>query len=338
MNMAATFAEDFARARPVARHCTELTWRGPRPEERAEVVAVWARDLASEMAAELGQILSGGKLEVSINGPDMMTGAQVFDKIGAVAANALLRVGAGDDTVLLSLDYATAIALTDCSFGGEGSPPDSVPSQLPRSAALLVEQFASGIAQVLALGRGTSEPVRGDVLVRSESVVRLKPFSAEADIAVFQMTMVMGAFAEWKMLFAIPSDRLDALLPKASSARSAGSSAESGGKKGDAYAGMPLSLEAVLTEFELPLSKLERLAPGDEIALTIPRELPLRIGEGVFAHGVPGTLDNHMALRLTSVPHKARDSTKSRGPLTTKAAADVLARAAANSKMHEAQR
>ncbi|MEM1053759.1 MAG: FliM/FliN family flagellar motor C-terminal domain-containing protein, partial [Pseudomonadota bacterium] len=72
-------------------------------------------------------------------------------------------------------------------------------------------------------------------------------------------------------------------------------------RDGDPYAGVPLQLEAVLTEFEMPLGKLEKLAPGDEIALKIPRELPLRIGEDVFAHGVPGMLENHMALRLTRV-------------------------------------
>ncbi|MEO1221677.1 MAG: FliM/FliN family flagellar motor C-terminal domain-containing protein, partial [Pseudomonadota bacterium] len=73
--------------------------------------------------------------------------------------------------------------------------------------------------------------------------------------------------------------------------------------KSDPYGGVPLQLEAVLTEFELTLGKLEKLAPGDEIALTIPREMPLRIGGDVYARGVPGTFENHMALRLTSVTH-----------------------------------
>jgi flagellar motor switch protein FliM len=305
MNMASTFADSFAAARPVAQHCPELTWRGPRPEERAEAISAWCRDLAQDLAQELGQVLSGGKLHISVSEPQIQTGAQVFETIGPVAVNSLLRCGAGDATVLLSLDYATAIALTDCSFGGEGHPPDQVPSQLPRSAAMLVEQFASTIAQVIALAGGSPQPVRGDVLVRSESVTRLKPFGAQAEVALFRVTMAMGAFAEWTLLLAVQNDRLDALLPGTTPARAAAArSRQTGDAQGGPFAVLPMRLEAVLGEVELPLARLGTLAPGDELALTIPRELALRIGEDVFAHGTPGTLENRMALRLTRVPHR----------------------------------
>lgn len=305
MNMSGTFAQDFAFARPVAQHCTELTWRGPRPEERDGVISAWKRDLSGELAQELGQVLQGDKLEVTINGPDVMTGSQVFEKIGPVAVNSLLRIGSGDQTVLLSLDYATAIALTDCSFGGEGALPTDVPTQLPRSAGLLVEQLGAQIAQAIALVRGTGEPARGDVLVRSESVVRLKPFNAEAAISVLDLTVAQGAFVEWKMVIALPSERLEELLPKANSNRSA--SNKKTNKGDDPYGAVPLSVGAVLGEFEMSLARLEKLAPGDEIALTIPRELPLRVGDDVFAFGVPGTKENQMALRLTSVPHRSAE-------------------------------
>jgi len=312
MNMAGTFADDFAGARPVAQHCNELTWRGPRPDERDDVIAAWKRDLASEMALELGQILQGDKLEVTISDPQMMVGTKVFEKIGSVAVNCLLRIGSSDQTVLFSLDHATAIALTDCSFGGEGSPPDNIPSQLPRSAGLLVEQFAGQIAQVIAMARGTGEPARGDVLVRSESVVRLKPFNEEAQISVLEMTLARGAFVEWRMIIALPSENLGELLPKANSNRSPPDADE--GKSGAPYAGVPLVMEAVLGEFEMSLGKLEKLAPGDEIPLTIPRELPLRIGNDVFARGIPGTFENQMALRLTSVGHRPAAKGPGQGP------------------------
>jgi flagellar motor switch protein FliM len=304
MNMSGTFAQDFAKARPVAQHCSELTWRGPRPDEREGVISEWKRDLASELSNELGQILQGDKLEVTFGDPQAMTGTEVFEKIGPVAVNTLLRIGTGGQTVLLSLSYATAVALTDCSFGGDGSLPDNEPSQLPRSAGLLIEQFGATIAQVIAMARRTGEPARGDVLVRSESVVRLKPFNADAQITVLEMTLTQGAIAEWQMLIALPAEGLDELLPKANFTRS--SSAETkGAPKNDPFVSVPLRLEAVLTEFEMTLGRLENLAPGDEIALNIPREMPLRIGGDVFAKGVPGTLENHMALRLTSAPNRA---------------------------------
>lgn len=304
MNMTGTFAQDFAEARPVAQHCSELTWRGPRPADRSGVIASWKRDLASDLAQDLGQILQGDKLEVTIGDPQVMTGTKVFEKIGPVAVNTLLRIGSGDQTVLLSLDYGTAIALTDRSFGGDGEQPADVPSQLPRSAGLLIEQIASQIAQVIAMARGTGEPARGDVLVRSESVVRLKPFNEGAQISVLEITLAQGEHAQWEMLIALPSERLDELLPKDNSNRSTSSAEAQAAQKRDPYAGVPLALEAVLSEFEMPLGKLQALAPGDEIALTIPRELPLRIGPDVFARGVPGTFEDQMALRLTSVSHR----------------------------------
>ena len=308
MNMAGSFAADFATGRAVAQHCSELTWRGPRPEEREEVILAWKRDLASEMAQELGQILTGEKLDVMIGEIETVTGAHVFAKIGESAVNTLLRIGTGDQTVLLSLSNSTAIALTDCSFGGEGAAPDEVPSKLPRSAGLLVEQFGASIARVFAMAREVNEPARGEVLVRSDSVLRLKPFSAEAEITVLNITVAKGAFVEWEMLIAFPNEQFDELLPKANSSRSVSAQPEHLGA--DPYANVPLMLEAVLTEFELPLARIEQLQPGDEIALKIPRELPLRIGNDVFAHGVAGTLENHMALRLTRVPHKAQESAR----------------------------
>ena len=76
---------------------------------------------------------------------------------------------------------------------------------MPRSAGLLVEQFAASIAQVIAISRGTGELPQGDGLVRSESVVRLKPFNADAEITVLELTLSQGAFAEWEMLIAFPS-------------------------------------------------------------------------------------------------------------------------------------
>ena len=116
MSMEGAFEQTFADARPVAQHCAELTWRGPRPEERAEHLSSWCRDLGPELAQELSQLLSGGKLSVTIAEPETKIGQEVFDQIGPVAVNTLLRCGDPDQTILLSIDYSTAVALTDASL------------------------------------------------------------------------------------------------------------------------------------------------------------------------------------------------------------------------------
>ncbi|MEP3422222.1 MAG: FliM/FliN family flagellar motor C-terminal domain-containing protein [Erythrobacter sp.] len=306
MNMSPSFSYSFANARPIAEHCAELTWRGPRPEERAENLTAWRRDLGSELSQELGQLFSGGKFKVALGEPEFVTGETVFERVGVVAANSLLRCGEGDQTMLFSLDYPTAIALTDCSFGGDGHTPEETPAQLPRSAALLIEKVASLVAQVVVMSSGGTQRVKGDVLVRSESVTRLKPFGGEAQVAFFPITMGMSDGAQWNAILAVANDRLDDLLPGANFGTPTDNSNRlpSDGTTGP-FAAMPLSLEAVLGEFSLSLSKLNTLAPGDEIPLAMQRELPLRVGDQTVVHGTLGTVENRMALRVTRLPKSA---------------------------------
>jgi flagellar motor switch/type III secretory pathway protein FliN len=298
MNM----AETFARARPLAQHCAELTMRGPRPEERADHLSAWRRDVARELTDELAPLFSGGRFRASMNEPQLLEGAQVFERIGPIAANSLLRCGEHEQTLLFSIDLATAIALTDCSFGGEGKFPDDPPAQLPRSASLLVEKVAGIVAQSIATVAYAGE-ARGDIIVRSESAARLKPFGPETPCALFTLIFEVGQQARWETRLAVSSERLDSLLPGLGTARP---SRRRGHVAADGtaapFADLPLSLEAVLGEFEMSLSRLERLSPGDQIPLTIPRELPLRIGSKTFAHGTLGTLEDRMAIRLTRLP------------------------------------
>ena len=94
MNLAQTSPEELAGARPVAQHCAELTANGPQPEERSEHLRSWCRDLGLELAGELEQLFSGGKLQVNVSQPEMLAGRAVFEKIGPVAVNCLLRCGA----------------------------------------------------------------------------------------------------------------------------------------------------------------------------------------------------------------------------------------------------
>ena len=108
--MAKASAGEFAKMRPLAEHCAELIANGPQPEERSEHLRTWCRDLGLELASELEQLFSGGKLQATVSQPEMLSGDAVFEKIGAVAVDCLLRCGARGQTALLSLDCATAIA------------------------------------------------------------------------------------------------------------------------------------------------------------------------------------------------------------------------------------
>ncbi|RNJ62577.1 MAG: flagellar motor switch protein FliM [Porphyrobacter sp. IPPAS B-1204] len=302
---------DFAPARGAALHCAELTTRGPRPEESAALLAAWRRDLARLLADDLSGLLSGDRLDVTISEPDRVSGADALRRIGQVAANSLLRVGALAETALLSVDFATSIALTDRSFGGDGRTTGSVPDALPRSAALLVEEAATMIAGAITRASYGDMPppagavTRGEVIVRSESAARLKPFALDADVLVFTIDIANRQGCTWRASLAVAAERMARLLPGGGRAPRARSRRTPANGLAAPFAAVPLPLHVVLAEFDLSLARLQTLAPGDTIPLAMGRQVPLMVGDTVLAHGSVGTADDHMAIRLTRLPVSA---------------------------------
>ncbi|MEL7198191.1 MAG: FliM/FliN family flagellar motor switch protein [Pseudomonadota bacterium] len=314
MNLSPDMAQAFAIARPHAQHCGDLIKSGPRPEERAENLAVWRRDIGRELSQDLSELLSGARLAVTLSEPEMIPGSEVFSRIGPVAANCLLRCGKDDHTLLLSFNLKTALAMTDRSFGGDGRIEDNeVPEQLPRSAAMLTDSAAKIVAQAIARTSfgsehasfdGTERSLKADVIVRSESATRLKPFAHEAMCAVFLLDCCeeegVGEPVSWKAILAVTTERFEQLIPGAGSASSEQSDdADAGEPASGPFADIPMELGAVLAEFEMSLSQLERMAPGDKIPLFVPREIPLLMGEEVLAQGTVGTRDEKLAVKLT---------------------------------------
>jgi flagellar motor switch/type III secretory pathway protein FliN len=308
-------AHDFAAVRPAAQHCRELTAhgaaRGPRPEERAALMTAWRRDLSRLLAEDLSALLSGDRLEVNVPEAETLSGNAVLDRIGPVAANALLRCGLAGETALVAFDFATAIALTDRSFGGDGKPADTAPHQLPRSSALLVDEIAATVAGAItcasigdAMSQAGAEP-RGEVIIRSDSAVRLKPFAADAEVLLFPIAIANRQGCEWRCLLAIAAERMERLLPVPGST---GALPARRGPRQPAsplaapFAAVPLPLHVVLAEVDLSLARLQALAPGDRLPLAMGRHVPLLLGDTPIAHGSIGTLEDRMAIRLTRFP------------------------------------
>ena len=295
-------SSNFKAERVLAQHCDELTMRGPRPEERAEMLAAWRKDICSALSDRLGGLLGGGKLTVTLGEPEWLTGQQVFERIGPLAANSLLRCGGPEQTMLLSVDLGTTVALTDRSFGGPGEVPDGPFEQLTRSAGLLIDQVATIVAQGVAAASGEQDDGAGKVIVHRESVTRLKPFAPTASCAVFAMNIAEADGPSWQAILAATKEILDSLLPDM------GDASEAEGKpksptdgRAASFGAIPMPIEAVLAQFDLTLGKLDRLAPGDCIPIVVPCEVPLQIGSQLLGRGSVGTLEDRMAIRLTSL-------------------------------------
>lgn len=278
------------------------------------MMTAWRRDLARLLADDLAGLLSGDRLDVTIGEPEALSGADALRRIGPVAANSLLRCGTSAETALISFDFATAIALTDRSFGGDGRIGGSAPEALPRSAALLADEAASVIAGAITRASlGDMPPSmgvtpRGEVIVRSESAARLKPFALEDQALLFTLEIANRQGCIWRVSLALAAERIDRLLPgggvggRRARARTLRQPASG---MAAPFAAVPLPLHVVLAQFDLSLARLQTLSPGDTIPLAMGRQVPLMVGETILAHGSIGTAEDRMALRLTRMPQPA---------------------------------
>lgn len=300
-------------ARAAAQHCAELVARGPRPEERAALLAAWRRDVGQVLAQELAALLPGEPIEVRVSEPEWLAGSEAIARIAPVAANCLLRCGTGGETALLSCDFATALALTERSFGGEGLVTGPGPDPLPRSATLLIDELATMTAQALSKASagdaGSAQAAAGEVMMRSESAGRLRPFGTDEPAVLFTLAITSGRQHRWALALTLAAERFERLLPETGTQRGAGRPGQAGAARraavpapariaGTALGSIPLPLRVVLAEFDLPLARLHRLAPGDHLPLALTRQVPVLIGGAPFGQGHIGTIEDRMAIRL----------------------------------------
>jgi flagellar motor switch protein FliM len=279
------------------------------------MIAAWRRDLAHDLGQTLAALLGADRLNATVSAPEWLPGSEVIARIGPVAANSLLRCGAGLSQnagqnggieVLLSLDHATALALAERSFGGEGRVGEPSIDPLPRSAQLLCDEVAVLVAGALArarLGDGAGAEATGEVIIRSENAARLRAFDPAGKAALFTLQLTDAQGNAWHMHLALAAGLLDDLLPAPGTARPS-PDPRAGDAAAACFGSIPVALCAVLAEFDLTLGQLDRLAPGDTFPIPMPRSVPLRIGATLVAHGSIGTLDERMALCLTHLPNQ----------------------------------
>ena len=75
----------------------------------------------------------------------------------------------------------------------------------------------------------------------------------------------------------------------------------------DPFGEITLTLEAVLSEMRIPLSRIATLEPGQTLAIPVARAVPLRIGGTLVARGTVGELDDRVALQITHSDPSRKD-------------------------------
>ena len=261
--------------------------------------------LGERLARLLGPALAafgGGKApEVRVIGVERKTGAELAGELGQLGANALL--GSGKQRLLAWIDGAALLAQLDRAFGGTGEIGKTLPAVLPLSADLLAQRIEQAVAELLTQLVDLPQPF--ETIERDAAYATLAPFRKGDALAVLSFEVVERGSKPMKMALAIKAEALAALLPPTEARKRVPE--RKAGPLDEPFGEIALTLEAVLTEMRIPLSRVATLEPGQTLAIPVARAVPLRIGGKVFARGTVGELEDRVALQITHSAHSRKD-------------------------------
>ena len=264
--------------------------------------------------------LTAGRLQARLRMPVSMQLADaeqmIFDEhVGAMPLPTQLAVLLSDalgGPFLLNVDLGLAFALIDRLLGGPGRLPASrreptaIESEL---IARVVDELRAPLDEAWAhLGHLQT---RVSELALGPALLRVAAPSAVVAVLTFEVRFA-GQAAPVSICY--PHSTLEPLLPKLSAtawyAQPVRGSA-SGFHRETIEASLQdvaIPIEALLGTVELPVEDLASLQPGDVIRVDerMDRPVPLLVGGGVRAWGVPGRVGDRMALRIVT-PLQARE-------------------------------
>jgi len=262
--------------------------------------------LGERLARLLGPALAafgGGKApEVTVTGVERRSGAELADQLGRLGANALL--GAGKHRLLVSIDGAALLSQLDRAFGGTGEIGNKLPAALPLSADLLAQRVEQAIAELLTELIELPHPF--EPTERDGAYAALAPFRTGDTLAVLSLEVIERGGKPMKLVLATKSEALATLLPPTEARRRVPERTATS-PLDEPFGEIALTLEAVLTEMRIPLSRVAALEPGQTLAIPVARAIPLRIGGRVVARGTVGELEDRVALQITQSAHSRKD-------------------------------
>ena len=289
----------FAAERKAAQHCAQLLRSGPEPIDPVPAFARLGERIARQIAPLLGELLGAEAPTVIAQRPSELSEIGLLEQVGPLAANSLLAPGAPGVTLLASVDGTAVLRLVDRAFGGTGEERGPPPIAFPLSAELMIQRLEAVITQSLgeALGHGEVRTVRRDA-----SLSELAPFPAGAKLSAFQLEVLEGTKAPWKLTYALPLAMLTKLLGSGDGSANVGSSAPRASNPAAApFADVPIPVTATLVDMQISLAVIAALEPGSVLPVAVARAVPLAIGAATIARGTIGAQDDRVAVSLTQI-------------------------------------
>ncbi|GEO01754.1 hypothetical protein NSE01_35860 [Novosphingobium sediminis] len=283
--------------RPLARHSEALLRPAPTATELLPVLARAGDALARKLRLALAPIHGGEAAMVECSAPAEMT-AGSFAPPDLVSISLLAAVADGQP-LLAMVEGEAVLRLLDRAFGGPGEAPSPLPRELPLSAELMVQRIEMLVGPPLAAALGLAGPIR--TLRRAATMAELAAMTDATPLAVLTFSIREGARPAWTLRLGFPMAALADLTGTARPASRPVRAATPASPLDQPFAGMPLTVRAVLVDVPLPLATLSALEIGQVLAVPVARSVPLRIGEALVGHGTVGAVDERVALQLTQL-------------------------------------
>lgn len=286
-----------------ASHCEALFQQRAEPTDLLPELGRLAERLARQLGPVFAGLGDGKAVEVRVAAIERQGGADLAAAIGPLAANCLLAIGQSKSRLLFSIDGAALLAQLDRAFGGTGETAGKLPAVLPLSADLLAQRVERAVAGLLGQAIDPAETM--SVVERDSSYSAISPFGISDAVAVIVFEVAEAGVQPMTLRLAVRVDQLNILLPATTTRRRA--PRREAGPLDAPFADITLTLEAVLTEMRVPLSRIAALAPGQTIPIPVARAVPLRVGGAIVARGTVGELDDRVALQITNVTPPRKD-------------------------------
>lgn len=298
----------FIAERTLAQHAPELLRQGPGAAELLPLLGRMGERLARRMAAALAPLLGGEAPLVKCTSPREGDLSTLHGSIATLAANSLFAVN-GTAPLFVSIEAEPVLRIVDRAFGGKGEAPAPLPDRFPMAAELMVGRLeiliADHLSAALAVtsGRALGASVPAITPLRRDSnLAMLAPFPEAQPLALMTMEVDDGGTLPWQVTFAMPIGTLARLFGYAEGAEmlSTGQGRAVASPADAPFSSLPVEVCAIIVDMRVPFSAIANLAPGDVLPVSIARAVPLRVGDATFAHGTIGSVDERVAVQITS--------------------------------------
>lgn len=292
---------DFNAHAVAVNHCPELLRPSSATDQREALLGEFAHGLCRDLAERLEPLLAGTLPSVQAQAPEVLTAKALLREAGEPQAHFRIDDETPGLRMIASIRVVQALSLTEFMFGGsgEGTAGEGTEQCLPHSAILVIEQVVAQFSEAI---RSLLDGVTGQSVAAGRQIslvthpLRNPPFPPGDYCLAWPITIAINENTQWTIRLAVLERRLIELL---SLSHARGEGAPEPANPIANLGHIPLRLAAMVAQFDLPLSRLGRLAVGDVLPIAPAREIPLQIGGRVLAHGQLGAIDERCALRLS---------------------------------------